>query len=116
MAAFPPVDDRQEQSGRPRAVTHRHHAWLVAGGPVEPAQAGDEHGRIATVVGVVSPHEFTPAHRLVITHPRALQPVPGSPLQPMWRWTFSALDGPASVAAIHGPGIDGSMMPSSSHV
>jgi len=36
--------------------------------------------------------------------------------QPMWRWTLVALDGPGSAAAIHGPGIDGSMMPSSSQV
>jgi hypothetical protein len=75
MTAFPPVDEGQEQPGRPRVVTHRYHAWRVAGWLVEPAQAGDEHRRVAAVVGVVSPHEFTPAHRLVITHPRALQPV-----------------------------------------
>ena len=35
--------------------------------------------------------------------------------QPIWRCTSSALDGPGSAAAICGPGIDGSMMPSSSH-
>ena len=32
--------------------------------------------------------------------------------QPMWRCTSSALVGPGSAAATHGPGIDGSMMPS----
>ena len=37
-----------------------------------------------------------------------------SRLQLMWRWTFSAVDGPGSAGAIQGPGIDGSMMPSSS--
>ena len=36
--------------------------------------------------------------------------------QPMVRCTFSALDGPSSTAAIQGPGIDGSMTPSSSQV
>jgi phosphinothricin acetyltransferase len=56
-------------------VKHCHHPWRVAGWLVEPAQAGDEHRRVAPVVWVVSPHEFAPAHRLVITHPRALQPV-----------------------------------------
>ena len=34
--------------------------------------------------------------------------------QLMWRCTFSASDGPGSAGATHGPGIDGSMMPSSS--
>jgi mannose-6-phosphate isomerase-like protein (cupin superfamily) len=36
--------------------------------------------------------------------------------QPMWRCTSASLDGPGSAEAIHGPGIDGSMMPSSSQV
>jgi eukaryotic-like serine/threonine-protein kinase len=36
--------------------------------------------------------------------------------QPMCLCTFSTLDGPGSASPIHGPGIDGSMMPSSSHV
>jgi hypothetical protein len=36
--------------------------------------------------------------------------------QPMVRCTFSALDGPSSAWAIQGPGIDGSMTPSSSQV
>ena len=36
--------------------------------------------------------------------------------QPMCLCTSSTLDGPGSASPIHGPGIDGSMMPSSSHV
>ncbi len=36
--------------------------------------------------------------------------------QPTCRCTFSVLEGPGSADAIHGPGIDGSMMPCSSQV
>ena len=43
------------------------------------------------------------------------RPAGCSLLQPMWRWTFSAADGPGPAGAIQGPGIDGSMMPASSH-
>jgi hypothetical protein len=115
MTAFPPVDQRQEQSSRPGVVTHRHHPRL-AGWAVKPAQAGDKHSRVTAAVGMVPPHEVTAADRLVLTHPRAIQPLTRSRPQPTWRCTFSAFDGPGSVAAIHGPGIDGSMMPSSSQV
>jgi hypothetical protein len=40
---------------------------------------------------------------------------PGLAAQVMWRWTFSVLAGPGTADATQGPGIDGSMMPSSSH-
>jgi eukaryotic-like serine/threonine-protein kinase len=93
-----------------------------------PARAGPRRDR-----GVPSPRppawplawpRSRPRPRRRLTPPltgasnRMVRPAPRrrGPRQPMCRCTFSALDGPGSAAAIHGPGVDGSMMPSSSHV
>jgi hypothetical protein len=56
----------------------------------------------------------TAGHSIYVSFEAVQVAAGGSRLQLMWRWRSSVLDGPGSVEAIQGPGIDGSMMPSSS--
>ena len=112
---------------RPEAVRH-----MSVNDPERPRRGPQLSGRaLLFVADLLSPTRKTIYHAHVQCRTalpsyrqggdRASPAIPGigptgcSRRQLMWRWRSSVFDGPGSVGAIQGPGIDGSMMPSSSH-